>query len=220
VGPCKCKFRKFSESGASWADEDQEGSWQKSGRLDGNPSRRLIEESGIEALGEPFIPEHLCDDARGCIEVIKQSMPSHIYSTLDNFILAAFGTAWAIHRKAVLAISDPNFKWIDKSKRGAGVESGAWIKIARQQATLMASLGDHLGLDPKSRGTQDARRETAEEQIRGPARAQLGFDELKKLRQMIVISGNVVLSKPEEVLSLDHPVIGWHTPWERRDVWR
>jgi phage terminase small subunit len=52
--------------------------------------------------------------------------------------------------KAALAISDPNFKWIDKSKRGAGVES-AWIKIARQQATLMASLGDRLGLDPKSR---------------------------------------------------------------------
>ena len=119
-------------------------------RLDGNPSHRLIEESGIEALGEPFIPEHLCDDARGCIEVIKQSMPSHIYSTLDSFILAAFGTAWAIHKKAALAISDPNFKWIDKSKRGAGVES-AWIKIARQQATLMASLGDRLGLDPKSR---------------------------------------------------------------------
>jgi len=80
--------------------------------------------------------------------VIKQSMPSHIYSPLHSFILAAFGTAWAIHKKAALAISDPNFKWIDKSKRGAGVER---IKIARQQAALMASLSDRLGLDPKSR---------------------------------------------------------------------
>ena len=44
-------------------------------RLEGNPGRRFIEETGIEALGSPFIPEHLSDDARGCIEVIKQSMP-------------------------------------------------------------------------------------------------------------------------------------------------
>jgi phage terminase small subunit len=119
-------------------------------RLDGNPGRRLIEESGIEGLGEPFIPEHLSDDARGCIEVIKASMPSNIYSALDSFLLSAFATAWAIHKKAALAISDPNFKWIDKTKRGAAVEH-AWIKMSRTQAALMASLGDRLGLDPKSR---------------------------------------------------------------------
>ena len=59
-------------------------------KLDGNPSRRLIEESGPEALGEPFIPEHLCDDARGCLEVIRASMPRQIHSTLDTFSLSAF----------------------------------------------------------------------------------------------------------------------------------
>lgn len=119
-------------------------------RLEGNPSRRLIEESGIEALGEPFIPEHLSDDARGCIDVIKQAMPPNIYSALDSFLLSAFATAWAIHKKATHVISDPKFQWIEASKRGAGVES-AWIKMQRQQAALMASLGDRLGLDPKSR---------------------------------------------------------------------
>ena len=45
--------------------------------LEGNPGRRPIEESGIEALGEPFIPEHLADDARGCIEVIRQFSVRH-----------------------------------------------------------------------------------------------------------------------------------------------
>lgn len=39
----------------------------------------LIEETGIEALGSPFIPEHLSDDARGCIDIIKQSMPSNVW---------------------------------------------------------------------------------------------------------------------------------------------
>ena len=77
-------------------------------------------------------------------------MPSSIYSALDSFILASLRPAWAIHKKATLVISDLHLVWIDKSKRGAGVES-AWIRIARQQAALMATLGDRLGLDPKSR---------------------------------------------------------------------
>ena len=60
-------------------------------RLEGNPGHRLIEDSGIEALGAPFIPEHLDDDARGCVEVIRQSMPSSVYNALDSFLLSAFG---------------------------------------------------------------------------------------------------------------------------------
>jgi phage terminase small subunit len=98
-------------------------------------------------------------------------MPPNVYSTIDSFLLAAFGTAWAVHKKAALAISDPKFKWIERSKRGAGVES-AWIKIVRQQAALMASLGDRLGLDPKSRAAlklPDAkRRKSRFEGLLGP----------------------------------------------------
>jgi hypothetical protein len=78
-------------------------------RLEGNPGRRPIEESGIEAQGSPFIPEHLPDDARGVIEVIRQSMPSSIYSALDSFLLAAFGMAWAIHKRAAHEIGNPGF---------------------------------------------------------------------------------------------------------------
>jgi hypothetical protein len=36
---------------------------------EGNPGRYPVEETGIEGLGEPFVAEHLIDDARGCIEV-------------------------------------------------------------------------------------------------------------------------------------------------------
>jgi phage terminase small subunit len=98
----------------------------------------------------PFIPEHLSDDARGCIETIKMSMPANIYSALDSFLLSAFATAWALHKRAAHEMNAPDFKWTVKSKRGAAVES-AWIKIANRQAAIMASLGDRLGLDPKSR---------------------------------------------------------------------
>ena len=119
-------------------------------RLDGNPSHRLIHESGVEALGQPFIPEHLMDDARGCIEVIKQSMPNNIYSALDSFHLAAFAVAWSIHKKAAHEISNPDFECVVTGSTGAQTSS-PWLRILNQQATIMASLGDRLGLDPASR---------------------------------------------------------------------
>lgn len=120
-------------------------------RLDGNPGKRVIEESGIEALGEPFVPEHLADDARGCIEVIKASMPSGIYSALDSFLLSAFGSAWALHKLAAHKINDPDFQHvITVGENGAEAQS-PWLAILNKQAALMATLGDRLGLDPKSR---------------------------------------------------------------------
>jgi phage terminase small subunit len=119
--------------------------------LEGNPGKRVIEESGIEALGEPFIPEHLSDDARGCIETIKMSMPSGIYSALDSFILSAFATSWALHKLAAHKIHDPEFKHVYKVGDNGAEAQSPWLAILNKQAALMASLGDRLGLDPKSR---------------------------------------------------------------------
>jgi hypothetical protein len=119
-------------------------------QLEGNPGKRVIEAAGVEGLGEPFIAEHLMDDARGCIECIKQSMPAKVYSALDSFLLAAFGMAWALHKKAALEISNPEFAWIVTNSAGSEVPS-PWIKILNGQAEKLASLGDRLGLDPKSR---------------------------------------------------------------------
>ncbi|WP_398473480.1 P27 family phage terminase small subunit [Tardiphaga sp.] len=111
----------------------------------------MVEESGIEALGEPFTPEHLSDDARGCIEAIKMSMPSGVYSALDSFILSAFATAWALHKLAAHKINDPAFEHvIEVGDNGAQAQS-PWLAILNKQAALMATLGDRLGLDPKSR---------------------------------------------------------------------
>jgi phage terminase small subunit len=119
--------------------------------LEGNPTKRIIEESGIEALGEPFVPEHLMDDARGCIEVIKASMPNSVYSALDSFLLAAFGTAWALHKRAALEISAPNFQHVYAVNESGALAQSPWLAILNKQAAILASLGDRLGLDPKSR---------------------------------------------------------------------
>ena len=122
-------------------------------RLEGNPGkfpRHVIEEDGIAGLGTPFIPEHLPDDARGCIEVIMKSMPTSVYSALDTFLLSAFGMAWTLHKRAAIEISNPNFNWTVANSAGAQVPS-PWIKILNQQAAIMVSLGDRLGLNPTSR---------------------------------------------------------------------
>ena len=102
-------------------------------RLEGNPGKRLIEESGVEALGSPFIPEHLMDDARGVIDVIKQSMPPGVYSALDSFLLAAFGVAWAIHKKAAIEISNPDFAWTVRNATGG---PRAWAKSGSYWAVV------------------------------------------------------------------------------------
>lgn len=120
-------------------------------KLEGNPSKRVIEESGIEALGEPFVPEHLSDDARGCIEVIKASMPMTVYSALDSFILSAFATAWALHKLAAHKINAPDFEHVIEVGDGGAEMQSPWLAILNKQAALMATLGDRLGLDPKSR---------------------------------------------------------------------
>ena len=118
--------------------------------LEGNPGRRPIDLPEVEASGEPFIPEHLPDDARGCIDVVKSSMPPGVYSRLDSFLLAAFAMAWFIHKRAAHEIGNPAFEWITTNTKGTQVPS-PWVKVLNQQAQILASLGDRLGLDPKSR---------------------------------------------------------------------
>ena len=112
--------------------------------LDGFPCKEGFNDAGIEALGEPFIPEHLSDDARGCIEMIMRSMPEKVYSALDSYLLAAFGTAWALHKMAAHKINDPQFI-------AGAIAHSRWVTQLNKQAMIMASLGDRLGLDPASR---------------------------------------------------------------------
>jgi P27 family predicted phage terminase small subunit len=119
--------------------------------LDGYPCKEAIRELGIEGLGRPFIPEHLMDDARGCIEMIMQSMPDKIYSALDSYLLAAFGVAWALHKQASLKVSDPNFQVVYQANEHGLMVQSPWLAILNKQAMMMATLGDRLGLNPAAR---------------------------------------------------------------------
>lgn len=111
----------------------------------------------VLGMGGPLMPEHLLPDAKACIQIIQESMPPGVYARMDTFILAAYGTAWAIHKRAVEEMANPDFQWMVERITGPAEnershwEPNAWIRISNNQAQLMASLGGLLGLDPRSR---------------------------------------------------------------------
>ena len=119
--------------------------------LEGNPGQRRIEKALVKAEGGVFIPDHIRDDAKGCVELIKQSMPDEIYRGADSFALASYGMAWAMHKYATEQLESTD-QWYITTQSGAQQPS-VWIKIINEQARVMMSLGDRLGLDPKSRAT-------------------------------------------------------------------
>lgn len=124
----------------------------KINKMEGNPGNRRVVDLGIEGLGEVFIPEHLPDDAVGCMEIVKASMPQGVYSKLDSFLMSAFAMAWTEHKRAAHEIAAPDFQRIIPNSAGNPIIN-PWLKHLNQQAVIMASLGDRLGLDPKARQT-------------------------------------------------------------------
>jgi phage terminase small subunit len=121
-------------------------------QLEGNPGKRPITAPVVEATGDVFVPPHLEPAAKACIEVILASMPPGTYAGSDTFLLAAFATAWSLHRQAVMEIGKPDFEHVVKSARG-GRQLNPWLRVLSQQAMVLASLGDRLGLNPKARAS-------------------------------------------------------------------
>ena len=122
-------------------------------KLEGCPGKRsILDDVSVAALGDVFVPEHLHEDAQGCIEVIRSSMPPKTYAALDSFALAAFSTAWALHKRAAHEISNPEFAHLVTNGAGS-LAKNPWIDILNGQARVMMSYGDRLGLDPKARAS-------------------------------------------------------------------
>lgn len=106
--------------------------------------------NNVQAMGEVFTSPHLADDAKACIEIVKRSMPPKLYREIDSFQMAAFATAWAIHKRCVEEINKPDFEFVITRDNGMQTQS-SWLVILTTQANALATLGDRLGLDPRSR---------------------------------------------------------------------
>ena len=57
-------------------------------------------------------------------------MPSNVYSALDSFILSAFATAWALHKRAAHEIGAPGFQWTNASTEDSLIVITNAIKTA------------------------------------------------------------------------------------------
>lgn len=77
-------------------------------------------------------------------------MPARLYTAADREILAAYCTAAALHRKAVLSLQEEGE--IAYGETGAPYQS-PWVSIQNKQAQLLATLGSRLGLDPSARAS-------------------------------------------------------------------
>jgi phage terminase small subunit len=123
-------------------------------KLDGRLPKKLKKQAGltqaVEAFGEVFAPDHLMPDAQACIAVIQESMPPQVYRKMDSFLLAAFGLAWAIHKRAAEEVAKKNFQYIVFSRNGIPTAS-PWLKLLNEQARTLVAVGGQLGLDPRSR---------------------------------------------------------------------
>jgi P27 family predicted phage terminase small subunit len=116
-------------------------------RLDGNPGKRPIPEVVIVPQGEAFIPDHLDENARACAELIIGRMPPGLYTAADSYMIAAFATAWSLHRQASLMLRGQELV-TQGSKRP---QRNPLLQIINTQARLMATLGARLGVDPIAR---------------------------------------------------------------------
>lgn len=118
-------------------------------KITGNSGKRPVNATTVVATGTPFVADFLSDDEKACIELIKLNMPPAIYKTVDGFLLSAFATQWAIFKQATEArTADPRLLIPGSMKQE--VPNGL-IGIQANAILRMASLGDRLGLDPKSR---------------------------------------------------------------------
>jgi P27 family predicted phage terminase small subunit len=109
----------------------------------GNPSKKKLNHTEPTPSGRPQPPDYLDDYSRQVWDRVLIAMPQEVYTDCDTELLAAYCRACSLHRQAAL---NP----VEQAVTPDGKISG-WVKIEREQAALMASIGTRLGLDPSAR---------------------------------------------------------------------
>lgn len=116
--------------------------------LKGNPGKRKKRAPSIKPDGAIAIPNYLEGDAADCFNMIVAAMPPETYAMTDTGGVAIYAVAWADHKRATEALkTEPPLV----SGSTGNLTPNPWFKIRNEAARIMMSMGDRLGLDPKSR---------------------------------------------------------------------
>lgn len=116
-------------------------------RLAGNPGKRPIND-GPKALGKAQPPKNMSPQAMTVWKRLLGCMPNGVYLSTDEFILAAFSEAVALHQFSSEMIQEHGP--VSTGHTGQPVIS-PWVKIQSDQARLVITLAQRLGLDPMAR---------------------------------------------------------------------
>lgn len=125
--------------------------------LEGNPSRRPINDAEPRPGGEAGCPDYLSADAKLKWADVMASVPPGMITPADAPLLEAFCEAWAQFKLAteqLHAAPEPDLfgDGIGRSQRlvRAGIPS-PWLKVRADAAKTMATLATRLGLSPADR---------------------------------------------------------------------
>lgn len=121
-------------------------------RMAGNPHKGVLPPDPFTPRGAPFVPDHLTDDAKACAEHIIRCFTTKHLAAPDSYALAAFSTAWAWHKAAVLEMQKPDFEPIVVSEKG-DQKPNPWFTIMNRASEHMLRWGAKLYLTPVDRAS-------------------------------------------------------------------
>jgi P27 family predicted phage terminase small subunit len=126
-------------------------------RLHGNPSRRRLDEVEEPVtrgpLGSP--PDDLDPAARQVWIELEKVMPIAVLASCDLPMVAAYCTAVARHREAVVRLRETGGSVIEGD--GGGLVTNPWSRIVDRQAVLIMRFGAELALTPTARASMASR---------------------------------------------------------------
>lgn len=116
--------------------------------LDGNPSRKKLNENELEPIALANRPAHLNGVAIKEWERALAAMPPGFYTEADVPLLAIYAQAWQLYRDATITIEREGIT--DVGSQGQSVAHPA-IAIMNKQAEILLKAADRLGMSPTAR---------------------------------------------------------------------
>lgn len=121
----------------------------------GNPGKRALNHNEPQATGHPDPPDYMDEYAKGVWERVITAMAAGVYTACDTSALVAYCQAESLHRRAVIVNAIGRFQAYKDGVITASMYQDTngkdWIRIQKEQAASIASLGTRLGLDPSAR---------------------------------------------------------------------
>jgi P27 family predicted phage terminase small subunit len=129
-------------------------------QLHGNPSKKRLDD--VEEpmtrgpLGPP--PDDLDPSARQALVELEEVMPVAVLASCDLPMVAAYCTAVARHREAVVSLRETGGAVIDRDRV---MVTNPWSRVVDRQAVLIMRFAAELALTPTARASMAARVATA-----------------------------------------------------------